>query len=60
MLSTPITIDFGEATSLTAAVPAVISVHAIAKGDRISVDITAVSGGATEAGLQITLNGIRA
>ena len=60
MLSTAITIDFGEATSLTAVVAPVISVSSILKGDRISTNVTSISGGATEAGLQVTLNGIRA
>ena len=60
MLSTPITIDHGDTTSLTATTPPVISVSSITRGDRISVDIQDISGGATEAGLQIVLNGIRA
>jgi len=62
MLTTVATIDFGEATSLTATTPLVIdpAQASIVKGDRISVDIVGISGGATEAGLQIVLNGIRA
>ena len=62
MLTTVATIDFGEATSLTATTPYVIDPAQvnIVKGDRISVDIVAISGGATEAGLQIVLNGVRA
>ena len=60
ILSTALTIDQGEYTSLTAATPAVISTTAFTKGDRISVDIDAVSGGATEAGLKITLIGTMA
>ena len=60
MLSTPITIDHGDTTSLTATTPAEISVSAITRGDRISVDIQDITIGATEAGLQIVLNGIRA
>lgn len=55
ILSTALTIDFGEATSLTAATPAVISTADISKGDKISVDIDAVTGDATEAGLEIFL-----
>ena len=60
MLSTAITIDFGESTSLTAATAPVISVTGIVKGDWINTDITGITGGGTEAGLQITLNGKRA
>jgi len=62
MLTGVATIDFGESTSLTAAAPVVIdpAQTSIEKGDRISVDIIGLSGGATEAGLQIVLNGIRA
>ena len=56
---TPITIDFGEATSLTAAVQPVLSTSRIDKGDRISTNITTISGDGTEAGLQIILNGVR-
>jgi hypothetical protein len=60
ILTTLITIDFGEATSLTAAVQPVIQVgRKINKGDRISTNITTISGDGTEAGLQITLNGVR-
>lgn len=59
ILSTLITIDFGEATSLTAAVQPVLSTFRIDKGDRISTNITTISGDGTEAGLQITLNGVR-
>jgi len=59
ILSTLITVDFGEATSLTAAVQPVVSVSSILKGDKISANITTISGGGTEAGLQITLNGVR-
>ena len=62
MLTTVATIDFGESTSLTATTPYVIDSAQvnIVKGDRISVDVVGISGGATEAGLQIVLNGIRA
>ena len=59
ILSTLITVDFGEATSLTAAVQPVVSVSSILKGDRISTNITTISGDGTEAGLQIILNGVR-
>ena len=60
ILSTALTIDQGEYTSLTAAAPAVISTTAFTKGDRISVDIDAISGGGTEKGLKITLIGTMA
>jgi hypothetical protein len=59
MLSTAITIDFSESTSLTAATAPVISTTSISKGDWISTEITGITGGGTEAGLQITLNGKR-
>jgi hypothetical protein len=59
ILGTAVTIDFGEATSLTAATPPFVDTPSISKGDRISIDIDAVTTGGTEAGLQITLNGIR-
>jgi hypothetical protein len=39
MLSTKLTIDQSEKTSLTAAVPAVISVPTVAAGDEITFDI---------------------
>ena len=60
ILGTAVTIDFGEATSLTAATPPFVDTPSISKGDRISIDIDAITTGGTEAGLQITLNGIRA
>ena len=58
MLTLPITIDSTEATSLTAATQPILPYTVIAKGDRISTNITAVTGNAA-AGLQITLNGLR-
>lgn len=61
ILSTAMTIDPTETTSLTAEVPSTVtSGTTVAKGDRISVNILSVTSGATEAGLQIVLNGIRA
>jgi len=56
---TELTIDSGEATSLTAATQPSIANPIISKGDRISTNITTLTTGGTEAGLQITLNGIR-
>lgn len=58
-LSTAMTIEYGEYNSLTATTQPVISTASFTKGDRISVDIDAVSGGATEAGLKVVLIGTR-
>lgn len=55
ILSTAITIDVGETSSLTATTPPVIGVAAINKGDRLTFDITAA--GADAKGAQITLGG---
>lgn len=60
ILSTKLTIDSGETTSVTAATPPVISDTALAADAIITVDIDGLSGGATEAGLKITLIGIPA
>ena len=60
ILSTKLTIDQGEKTSTTAATPPVISDTALAADAEITVDIDGLSGGATEAGLKITLIGIPA
>lgn len=57
VLSTKLTIDQGEKTSQTAATPAVISDSAIADDAEITIDIDAISGGATEAGLIVILIG---
>lgn len=51
ILSTKLTLDSGEKTSLTAAVPAVISDTTIAAGAEVSVDIDAASG--TSKGLKV-------
>lgn len=51
ILSTKITIDVSENTSLTAATPAVISVTSFAAGDRFTVDIDQV--GSTIAGKEL-------
>ena len=59
VLSTKLTIDFGEKTSTTAAVPAVISDSALADDAEITIDIDAVTGGADETGLKVTLIGFR-
>lgn len=55
VLSTKITIDVGEETSVTAATPPVISVSAFASDDEITVDIDGAGTGAK--GLKIWLLG---
>lgn len=60
ILSTLLTIDATEKTSTTAATPAVISDSSLADDSEITIDIDAISGGATEAGLKVTLIGNRA
>ena len=60
ILSTKLTIDQGEKTSTTAATAPVISDTALAADAEITVDIDGLSGGASEAGLKITLIGIPA
>ena len=60
ILSTKLTIDATEKTSTTAATAAVISDSALADDAEITIDIDAISGGATEAGLKVTLIGNRA
>jgi hypothetical protein len=57
ILSTKLTIDTTEKTSTTAATAAVISDNTLADDAEITVDIDAISGGATEAGLKIYLLG---
>ena len=57
VLSTKLTIDFGAKTSTTAATPAVISDAALADDAEITIDIDAVTGGADETGLKVTLIG---
>lgn len=59
VLSTKLTIDLTEKTSTTAAAPAVISDASLADDAEITIDIDAISGGATEKGLKITLIGTR-
>lgn len=60
ILSTKLSIDYTEKTSTTAATPSVISDTSLADDAEITIDIDAISGGATEAGLKITLIGTRA
>jgi hypothetical protein len=59
ILSTKLTVDFGEKTSTSAAAKAIISSPELKEGDEITIDIDAVSGGATEAGLKVYLLGIK-
>ena len=60
ILSTKLTIDLTEKTSTTAATPSVISDVSLADDAEITIDIDAISSGATEKGLKITLIGTRA
>lgn len=60
ILSTKLTIDFAEKTSVTAATAAVISDFSLAADAEITIDIDAISAGATEAGLKVTLIGVQA
>lgn len=60
ILSTLLTIDATEKTSTTAATAAVISTSSLSDDSEITIDIDAISGGATEAGLKVTLIGNRA
>jgi len=55
ILSTKLTIDTGEETSVTAAVPAVISDTAVADDDEITFDID--DGGTNAEGLKVTIIG---
>jgi hypothetical protein len=57
ILSTKLTIDINEKTSTSAATAPVISDSALADGSIITVDVDAVSGGASETGLKIYLIG---
>jgi len=59
ILSTKLTIDLTEKTSTTATTPAVISDTALSDDAEITIDIDAISGGATEKGLKVLLKGYR-
>lgn len=59
VLSTKLTIDNGEKTSVTAATPAVISDSALADDAEMTIDIDQVGDG-TAKGLKVTLYGTRA
>lgn len=58
ILSTKLTIDNGEKTSTTAAVPAVISDSALADDAEITIDVDQVGDG-TARGLKVTLIGYK-
>jgi hypothetical protein len=60
ILSTKLTIDAGEKTSTTAAVPAVISDTALADDAEITIDIDTVGSTVAGAGLKVYLIGTRA
>lgn len=55
ILSTLLSIDAGETSSLTAATPAVVSVGSFSAGDQFTVDITQVGGTIAGAGLVVSL-----
>jgi hypothetical protein len=57
ILSTKLTIDAGEKTSTTAAVPAVISDTALADDAEITIDIDVVGSTIAGAGLKVTFKG---
>ena len=57
ILSTLLTIDYGEFTSYTGATPVVISTTALTDNAVITVNVDVLSGGATESGLKIQLIG---
>ena len=59
ILSTKLTIDAGEKTSITAASSPVISDATLSDDAEITIDVDAISGDATEAGLKIVLIGYR-
>ena len=59
ILSTLVTIDNTETTSLTAATQPVISVTSLAKGDAITCQITQIGNGSAKQ-LAVTINGTRA
>ncbi|PKR57512.1 hypothetical protein [Thalassospira lohafexi] len=59
VLSTKLTIDAGEKTSITAATPAVISDASLADDSEMTIDIDAVGSTIAGAGLKIVLIGAR-
>lgn len=59
ILSIKLSIDYTEKTSTTAATPAVISDSILADDAEITFDVDAITGGAVEKGLKVTLLGYR-
>lgn len=59
ILSTVITIDAGETSSLTAATPPVISDNSLTKGNVLSVDIDAIGSTVAGTGLKVVVSGYR-
>ncbi len=59
ILSTELSIDAGEKTSVTAATPAVISSSSLGDDDEITIDIDQIGSSVAGAGLKITFLGIR-
>ena len=57
ILSTLLTIDYGELTSYTAATPVVVGTVALTDNAEMTVNVDVLSGGATESGLKIQLVG---
>lgn len=57
ILSTKLTIDYGELTSVTAATKYVLSTITLTKNSKITVDCDAITGSGAEAGGKITLIG---
>jgi hypothetical protein len=57
ILSTKLTIDYGELTSYTGATPVVILTSALTDNNYLTVDVDGLSGGADETGLKIQLIG---
>tara|TARA_B100000029_G_scaffold466047_1_gene501214 strand:- start:1273 stop:1665 length:393 start_codon:yes stop_codon:yes gene_type:complete len=59
ILSTKITIDQGELTSETAATPPVLAStgYTILPDSQLTIDVDAISGGGTEAGLKVEIIG---
>jgi len=57
ILSTKLTIDYGELTSYTGATPVVILTSALTDNNYLTVDVDGLTGGADETGLKIQLIG---
>ena len=57
ILSTLLTIDYGELTSYTAATPVVVGTVALTDNSVMTINVDGLSGGATESGLKIQFIG---